>query len=86
MLQCLHIELPHVAQNLLRREVITELLADVTHVGSGDIAYLAVERIGSRFPLRRALLGAKGRAQAATWPTEADTLAQVEAVYEELLS
>jgi glycosyltransferase involved in cell wall biosynthesis len=37
-------------------------------------------------PARRAALGAKGKAQAATWPTEADTLAQVEAVYEELRS
>jgi glycosyltransferase involved in cell wall biosynthesis len=32
----------------------------------------------------RAQLGKRGVAQAATWPTAADTLAQVEAVYAEL--
>ena len=35
-------------------------------------------------PALRAAYGKRGLAQAATWPTEADTLAQVEAVYAEL--
>ena len=36
-------------------------------------------------PARRAELGERARRQAASWPTQADTLAQVEAVYRELL-
>jgi hypothetical protein len=36
-------------------------------------------------PARRADLAARGVARAATWPTEDDTLAQVAAVYAELL-
>ncbi|MCX4525107.1 MULTISPECIES: glycosyltransferase family 4 protein [unclassified Streptomyces] len=36
-------------------------------------------------PARRAELGAAGRAQAATWPSEDDTVAQVLAVYDELM-
>jgi glycosyltransferase involved in cell wall biosynthesis len=36
-------------------------------------------------PARRAELGARARRQAASWPTPDDTLAQVEAVYRELL-
>ncbi|MCJ1679764.1 glycosyltransferase family 4 protein [Streptomyces sp. APSN-46.1] len=35
-------------------------------------------------PARRAALGAAGRARAATWPSEDDTVAQVLAVYDEL--
>jgi glycosyltransferase involved in cell wall biosynthesis len=37
-------------------------------------------------PRRRALLAAAGPDQAATWPTETDTLDQVAAVYAELAS
>lgn len=37
-----------------------------------------------RDPARRAALAAAGRAQAATWPTEDDTVAQVLSVYDEL--
>jgi glycosyltransferase involved in cell wall biosynthesis len=36
-------------------------------------------------PARRDELAARAREQAADWPTEADTVAQVEAVYAELL-
>jgi len=36
-------------------------------------------------PARRAALAGRGSERARTWPTEADTLAQVEAVYAELL-
>lgn len=36
-------------------------------------------------PVRRAALSARGAEWARTWPTEADTLAQIEAVYTELL-
>ncbi|MGW0391959.1 glycosyltransferase family 4 protein [Streptomyces sp. NPDC003042] len=36
-------------------------------------------------PERRAALGAAGRAQAATWPSEDDTVAQVLSVYDELM-
>ena len=35
-------------------------------------------------PLQRAEYGKRGLRQAATWPTEADTIAQVEGVYAEL--
>lgn len=35
-------------------------------------------------PARRAGLAAAGRAQAATWPTEDDTVAQVLSIYDEL--
>ncbi|HEY3480939.1 MAG TPA: glycosyltransferase, partial [Streptomyces sp.] len=35
-------------------------------------------------PARRASLAVAGRAQAATWPTEDDTVAQVLSVYDEL--
>ncbi|GAA0730440.1 glycosyltransferase family 4 protein [Dactylosporangium roseum] len=35
-------------------------------------------------PARRAALGKRGLAQAATWPTERDTLEQIEAVYAQL--
>jgi hypothetical protein len=36
-------------------------------------------------PDRRAALSVAGRAQAATWPTEDDTVAQVLSVYDELV-
>jgi len=52
----------------------------------GDAAALAravVALLGD--PDRRAALSVAGRAQAATWPTEDDTVAQVLSVYDELV-
>ncbi len=55
-------------------------------VTAGDVDALdqAVRRLLDD-PQGRSALAARGRAQAATWPTEADTVAQIEAVYIELL-
>jgi glycosyltransferase involved in cell wall biosynthesis len=52
--------------------------------GDGDALAGAVEALLDD-PARRDELAARAREQAASWPTEADTVAQVEAVYAELL-
>ncbi|BCJ35550.1 glycosyl transferase [Actinocatenispora thailandica] len=52
--------------------------------GDGDALAGAVEALLAD-PARRSELAARARDQAARWPTEADTVAQVEAVYAELL-
>jgi glycosyltransferase involved in cell wall biosynthesis len=52
--------------------------------GDGDALAGAVEALLDD-PARRDELAARAREQAAGWPTEADTVAQVEAVYAELL-
>ncbi|MEV6400071.1 glycosyltransferase family 4 protein [Streptomyces sp. NPDC051907] len=57
--------------------------AELVPYGDAD----ALARAGARLltdPGRRAELGAAGRAQAATWPTEDETIAQVLSVYDEL--
>ncbi|MYS18739.1 Glycosyl transferases group 1, partial [Streptomyces sp. DvalAA-14] len=52
----------------------------------GDAAALAEAVTGLLGdPARRGALTAAGRAQAATWPTEDDTVAQVLSVYDELI-
>jgi glycosyltransferase involved in cell wall biosynthesis len=64
-----------------------ELVGEAAHlVPYGDAAALAravVALLGD--PDRRAALSVAGRAQAATWPTEDDTVAQVLSVYDELV-
>jgi glycosyltransferase involved in cell wall biosynthesis len=52
--------------------------------GDGDALAGAVEALLDG-PARREELAARARARAAGWPTEADTVGQVEAVYAELL-
>ncbi|MDJ0343183.1 glycosyltransferase family 4 protein [Streptomyces sp. H10-C2] len=65
---------------------IPELVGEAAElVPYGDPAALA--RVVGRLlddPGRRAELAAAGRAQAATWPTEDDTVAQVLSIYDEL--
>ncbi|MYT24924.1 glycosyltransferase, partial [Streptomyces sp. SID7760] len=65
---------------------VPELIGDAgILVPYGDAAALsaAVTELLSD-PPRRAALAAAGRAQAATWPTEDDTVAQILSVYDEL--
>ena len=55
-------------------------------IPAGDVDVLAgAGRLLLSDPVRRAELGARARARAATWPAVADTVAQVAAVYRELL-
>jgi glycosyltransferase involved in cell wall biosynthesis len=63
-----------------------ELVGDAAVlVPYGDAAALADAVTGLLGdPARRTALTAAGRAQAATWPTEDDTVAQVLSVYDEL--
>lgn len=88
---------PLVAQEALRAGVpvvatavggLPELLGDAAVlVPPGDATALAAA-VSSLLadPARRAELAAAGPLQAETWPTEADTVAQVLSVYDELLS
>lgn len=65
---------------------VPELVGDAAELvpyGDGDALAEAVARL-LRDPLRRDELVAAGRAQAATWPTEDETIAQVLSVYDEL--
>lgn len=65
---------------------IPELVGDAAElVPYGDPGALA-RTVGRLLddPARRAALAAAGRAQAATWPTEDDTVAQVLSIYDEL--
>ncbi|WP_256107051.1 glycosyltransferase family 4 protein [Streptomyces sp. ODS05-4] len=63
-------------------ELVGEAVEPVPH---GDAPALAAA-VGSLLddPERRAALAAAGRAQASSWPTEDDTVAQVLSVYDEL--
>ena len=89
-----------VAQEALRSGVplvaravggIPELVGDAALLVSGDERTLLAERLAAAVrsllddPAVRARLAAAGRAQAATWPSESDTVAQVRAVYAELV-
>ncbi|WP_042374403.1 glycosyltransferase family 4 protein [Streptacidiphilus neutrinimicus] len=88
---------PLVAQEALRAGVpmvatavggLPELVGDAAVlVPPGDATALAAA-VSSLLadPARRAELAAAGPLQAETWPTEADTVAQVLSVYDELLS
>ncbi|SEM70898.1 glycosyltransferase family 4 protein [Streptacidiphilus jiangxiensis] len=88
---------PLVAQEALRAGVpvvatavggLPELLGDAAVlVPPGDATALAAA-VSSLLadPARRAELAAAGPLQAETWPTEADTVAQVLSVYDELIS
>ncbi|MEV6788019.1 glycosyltransferase, partial [Streptomyces sp. NPDC051098] len=65
---------------------VPELVGDAAELvpyGDGDALAEAVARL-LRDPARRDELVAAGRAQAATWPTEDETIAQVLSVYDEL--
>ncbi|MFF5446526.1 glycosyltransferase family 4 protein [Streptomyces sp. NPDC012888] len=86
---------PLLAQEALRAGValvasavggVPELVGDAgVLVPYGDAAALGSAVAGLLGdPERRAALGEAGRAQAATWPSEDDTVAQVLAVYDEL--
>jgi glycosyltransferase involved in cell wall biosynthesis len=65
---------------------LPELVGEAAEpVPAGDpyaLARAAVDLLGD--PARRAYLAEAGRAQAATWPTEDDSVAQVLSVYDEL--
>ncbi|MFJ9339656.1 glycosyltransferase family 4 protein [Streptomyces sp. NPDC101733] len=66
---------------------VPELVGDgavlVPYGDAGALAGAVAGLLGD--PGRRAELGAAGRAQAATWPSEDDTVAQVLSVYDELM-
>ncbi|MFJ5024287.1 glycosyltransferase family 4 protein [Streptomyces goshikiensis] len=66
---------------------VPELVGDaavlVPYGDRGALAAAVAGLLGD--PARRAELAAAGRAQAATWPSEDDTVAQVLAVYDELM-
>ncbi|MER7109008.1 glycosyltransferase family 4 protein [Streptomyces sp. NPDC000229] len=65
---------------------VPELVGDAAELvpyGDGDALAAAVTVLLAD-PGRRAALAAAGRAQAATWPTEDETIAQVLSVYDEL--
>ncbi|MFF9865507.1 glycosyltransferase family 4 protein [Streptomyces sp. NPDC013953] len=65
---------------------VPELVGDaavlVPYGDAGALAAAVTELLAD--PVRRADLAAAGRAQAATWPTEDETIAQVLSVYDEL--
>ncbi|MFI6643449.1 glycosyltransferase family 4 protein [Streptomyces sp. NPDC050504] len=65
---------------------VPELVGEAADlVPYGDVAAFATAVAGLLAdPRRRAELAAAGRAQAATWPTEDETIAQVLSVYDEL--
>ncbi|CAL9403200.1 MULTISPECIES: glycosyltransferase family 4 protein [Streptomyces] len=81
--EALHARVPLVATDV---GGIPELVGDAAElVPAGDARALAasvVRLLGD--PERRALLQDKGARQAATWPTEDETVAQVLSVYDEL--
>jgi glycosyltransferase involved in cell wall biosynthesis len=81
--EALHARVPLVATDV---GGIPELVGDAAElVPSGDAQALAasvVSLLGD--PERRARLQDKGARQAATWPTEDETVAQVLSVYDEL--
>ncbi|ORT60156.1 glycosyltransferase family 4 protein [Streptomyces sp. CB03238] len=65
---------------------VPELVGDaavLVRYGDADALAAAVTALLAD-PARRAALAAAGRAQAATWPTEDETIAQVLSVYDEL--
>ncbi len=65
---------------------VPELVGDAALLVPGDdpeaLARAVADLIAD--PARRDRLSAEGRAQAATWPTEEDTIAQILSVYDEL--
>jgi glycosyltransferase involved in cell wall biosynthesis len=81
--EALHAGVPLVATDV---GGVRELVGDAAVlVPYGDAPALAREVTGLLAdPDRRAALSIAGRAQAATWPTEDDTVAQVLSVYDEL--
>ncbi|MET9394942.1 glycosyltransferase family 4 protein [Streptomyces sp. NPDC006624] len=81
--EALHARVPLVATNV---GGIPELVGDAAElVPYGDARALAESVVGLLGdPARRAQLRDKGARQAATWPTEDETVAQVLSVYDEL--
>lgn len=81
--EALHMGVPLVATAV---GGIPELVGDaaelVPHGDEKALAEAVVRLLGD--PARRELLREKGARQAATWPTEDDTVAQVLSVYDEL--
>ncbi|MFD4635352.1 glycosyltransferase family 4 protein [Streptomyces sp. NPDC058284] len=81
--EALHARVPLVATAV---GGIPELVGDAAELvpyGDAQTLATAVVRLLAD-PVRRAELAAKGAAQAATWPTEDDTVTQVLSVYDEL--
>ncbi|POX36216.1 glycosyltransferase, partial [Streptomyces sp. Ru73] len=64
------------------RELVGRAAELVPYGDAPALARTVVDLLGD--PERRAALAAAGRAQAAGWPTEDDTVAQVLSVYDEL--
>ncbi|MEU5367147.1 glycosyltransferase family 4 protein [Streptomyces sp. NPDC005925] len=81
--EALHARVPLVAADSCGiRELVGDAAELVPH-GRADALARAVVRLLDD-PARRELLGDRGVRQAATWPTEEETIAQVLSVYDEL--
>lgn len=65
-------------------ELVGEAGVLVPYGDAGALAAAVSGLLGD--PARREALASAGRAQAATWPSEDDTVAQVLSVYDELMS
>ncbi|MFC9081995.1 glycosyltransferase family 4 protein [Streptomyces sp. NPDC057062] len=81
--EALHARVPLVATDVGGIRELVGDAAELVPYGDADALAGAVVRLLDD-PGRRALLRDKGTAQAATWPTEDETVAQVLSVYDEL--
>jgi glycosyltransferase involved in cell wall biosynthesis len=81
--EALHARVPLVAANVCgMRELVGDAAELVPHGRPEALARAVVRLLDD--PTRRELLSGRGTGQAATWPTEDETVAQVLSVYDEL--